>query len=193
VPRQQGGWVDRELVTRARDGDHDAFARIAAGSIGRLNAIARLILHDHAAAEDAVQDALVEGWRNLRALRDPDRFDPWLNRILVRSCQDARRRASRRGGREVAWAGGAPVSTDAADGSLADADQLERGLRRLTTEQRTVIVLTYYLDLPQAEAAAALGIPVGTLKSRLNRSLDALRAAIDADERRPSQPVRQPT
>ena len=98
--------VDRQLVIRAREGDHDAFARLAAASIGRLNGIARLILHDYGLAEDAVQESLVEAWRSLRGLRDPDRFDPWLNRILVRACQDARRRES------ATWPAGAPVARE---------------------------------------------------------------------------------
>ena len=190
---ESGGTVDRQLVIRAREGDHDAFARLAAASIGRLNGIARLILHDYALAEDAVQESLVEAWRNLRGLRDPDRFDPWLNRILVRSCQDARRRESRRGRLELPWLGNdEPVSDDTL-ASIAAADQLERGLRLLTIEQRTVLVLAYYLDLSLADAAATLGIPTGTMKSRLNRSLAALRAALDADERRPARTVEQPT
>jgi RNA polymerase sigma-70 factor (ECF subfamily) len=185
--------VDRQLVISAREGDHDAFARLAAASIGRLNAIARLILHDYTAAEDAVQEALVDAWRNLRGLRDPDRFDPWLNRILVRTCQDARRRAGRRGTVELPWlVDDAPALGDS-QASLAVADQLERGLRLLTIEQRTVLVLTYYLDLSLADAAATIGIPVGTMKSRLNRSLAALRAVLEADERRPVRAVEQPT
>jgi RNA polymerase sigma-70 factor (ECF subfamily) len=175
--------VDRELVLRAREGDHDAFARLAAGSIGRLNAIARLILHDHAAAEDAVQEALVDAWCDLRALRDPDAFDAWLTRLLVRACQDARRRARRRWSIEPSSTTDHPTSDDV-QATVADADYLGRGLARLTVDQRAVLVLSYFLDLPQADAAAALGIPVGTLKSRLSRSLDALRAAIAADERR---------
>ena len=83
--------MDRDLVIRAREGDHDAFAQLAARSIGRLNALARLILTDYSRAEDAVQDALVDAWRDFRGLRDPDRFDAWLNRILIRACQNARR------------------------------------------------------------------------------------------------------
>jgi RNA polymerase sigma-70 factor (ECF subfamily) len=190
---QQGEAVDRQLVVRAQEGDHDAFSRLAAASIGRLNAIARLILHDYGAAEDAVQDAFVDAWRNLRGLRDPDAFDAWLTRILVRTCQDARRRASRRGRAEVPWLDEHEPAFDDAQVALAVADQLERGLRRLTIEQRTVLVLAFYLDLSQADAAATLGIPVGTMKSRLNRSIVALRAALDAEDRRPMQPAEQPT
>ena len=133
----QGGTVDRQLVVLAREGDHDAFARLAAASIGRLNAIARLILHDYGAAEDAVQDALVDAWRDLRGLRDPDRFDPWVTRILVRHCQDHRRRVRRRGLVELPWLMDDGPASDDTQANLAVADQLERGLQRLTTEQRT--------------------------------------------------------
>ena len=176
--------MDRELVIRAREGDHDAFARLAAGSIGRLNAIAGLILTDHARAEDAVQDAFVDAWRDLRGLRDPDRFDAWLNRLLVRSCQNARRLDRRRGLVEL------PLLADSAalddlQASVANSDQIARGLRRLTIDQRTVLVLSFYLDLSLGDAAATLGVPLGTMKSRLNRAIAALRAAVDADERQP--------
>jgi RNA polymerase sigma factor (sigma-70 family) len=179
-----GGGMDRELVIQARGGDHDAFARLAAGSIGRLNAIARLILSDQSRVEDAVQDALVDAWRNLRSLRDPERFDSWLNRILVRSCQDMRRLDRRRRLIELPLADNDSGTGDL-QASVAVTDQLERGLRRLTVDQRTVLVLSYYLDLSLADAAATLGIPVGTMKSRLSRAVDALRASIDATERLP--------
>jgi RNA polymerase sigma factor (sigma-70 family) len=180
--------MDRELVIRARDGDHDAFARLAAGSIGRLNAIARLILSDHARAEDAVQDALVDAWRNLRGLRDPDRFDAWLTRILVRSCQDARRLERRRRLVELPFFGDGPASDDAQK-STADTDLLERGLRLLSIDQRTVLVLSFYLDLTLADSAAILGIPLGTMKSRQSRAIDALRATIAATDRTPGYPA----
>jgi RNA polymerase sigma-70 factor (ECF subfamily) len=175
--------MDRELVVRARDGDHDAFSMLAAASIGRLNGLARLIVHDHLLAEDAVQDALVAAWRDLRGLREPDRFDAWLNRLLVRACQNASKRDWRRRIVELPLGptDGSAISDRQA--ALAIADELERGLRQLTMDQRTVLVLIYYLDLPLAEAAATLGIPVGTMKSRLNRAISALRASIEADAR----------
>jgi RNA polymerase sigma-70 factor, ECF subfamily len=184
--------MHRELVIRARDGDHDAFARLATSSIGRLNAVARLILRDATLAEDAVQDALVDAWRNLRALRDPDRFDAWLNRLLVRACQDTWRRRSRRALVELPLRPVDDAPTGDVQSSIAEADELERGLRRLTLDQRAVVVLTFYLDLPLAEVAAATGVPVGTVKSRLNRSISALRASIEADSRYPSMPSERP-
>jgi len=188
--------MDRELVIRARDGDHDAFADLVTRSIGRLTALARLILRDEFRAQDAVQDAYVEAWRDLRSLREPERFEAWLRRILVRSCYRRARAERQLRSTEIrlvnaSVAGDRGQGADA--GSVETRDELERGLRRLSVEQRAVLVLTYYLDLPQDEAAAALGVPLGTLKSRSNRAMQALRAALDADAREPrfaQEPVR---
>ncbi len=178
--------MDRALVVRAQAGDRDAFSALASASLGRLNAVARLTLRDDDVASDAVQDALVEAWRCLRGLRDPDRFVPWLDRLLIRACYDRAKRDRRRRVTEVRLIGEEGPSSSDSQAAVAMADLLTRGLARLPVDQRAVIVLTYYLDLPIAECAAALGIPIGTCKSRLHRSLAALRAAVDADERRVS-------
>jgi RNA polymerase sigma factor (sigma-70 family) len=175
--------MDQQLVIRARDGDHAAFATLASASIGRLTAIARLTLQDGPRAEDAVQDALVGAWRNIRSLRDPARFDAWLYRLLMRACSDVARTERRRRVVELPLPELGGPSVAAADAHLAVADELERGLRALPVEQRAVVVLTYYLDLPLAEVAAALDVPLGTVKSRLNRALAGLRAHLDADAR----------
>jgi RNA polymerase sigma-70 factor (ECF subfamily) len=74
---------------------------------------------------------------------------------------------------------------DSHERDIDDRDQIERAFRRLTLEQRTVLVLNHHLGLSLAESAAVLGIPLGTMKSRLNRATDALRAAVEADERPP--------
>lgn len=178
----QAAGMDPELVMLARGGDHDAFARLVSGSIGRLNAIARLILRDYALAEDAVQDAFVDAWRSLPGLRDPDRFQAWMTRLLIRSCQDSRRRARRRSLEMPLPSTDGPKVADH-QATFAVIDQIERGLTGLTVDQRTVLVMTYYLDLPIAEGASVLGIPTGTMKSRVHRALLALRATVDADER----------
>ena len=78
--------MQRDLVERARKGDHDAFAVLAGATIGRLDAAARLILRDPDRAEDAVQETLVRCWRDLPTLRDPDRFDAWLHRLFLNAC-----------------------------------------------------------------------------------------------------------
>src|SRR5215510_14921402 len=122
----------QDLVRRAMAGDHGAFSELARASIGRLYATARLILHDEQRAEDATQEALVAAWRDLSALRDPDRFDAWLNRLLVRACYREARRGRRRWAIEsqVRETTGVGVEPDPAL-DLADRDQLERGFRRL--------------------------------------------------------------
>jgi RNA polymerase sigma-70 factor, ECF subfamily len=172
----------RDLVEQAMAGDHGAFSELARASISRLYAAACLILRDDQKAEDATQEALVAAWRDLSALRDPDRFEAWLHRLLVRSCYREARRGRRRWTvelevRETAVAGPDPAI------DIADRDQLERGFRRLDADQRTVLVLHYYLGLSLDEAADALGIPPGTVRSRLHRATQAMRAALDADAR----------
>lgn len=174
--------MQRELVERAQGGDHDAFAVLAGAAIFRLDAAARLILRDPDAAKDAVQEAFVRAWRDLPTLRSPDRFDAWLHRLLVRSCLDEARRL-RRHRFDVQL-----IQIDVSsvpDGTLLtqQRDEIERGFRRLDTQQRAVVVLHHYLDLPLPEVAAALGIPLGTAKSRLHRALAQMRAALDADAR----------
>lgn len=177
--------MDRRLVERARDGDHAAFCALVERHVGRMTGTARLILRDADAAEDAVQDALLETWRSLPTLRDPDRFDAWSRRLLIRSCMAHGRHRRDRAAREITLAFESDRGPSVSDSqrSVADRDQLEGALRLLTVDQRAVLVLAYYLDLPIAEAAQALGIPVGTMKSRLHRALDALRAALEAGTR----------
>ena len=170
-----------DLVRLARAGDRDAFDLLAAQSVDRLFAIARLSLRDTDLAEDATQETLVRAWRDLPMLRDVDRFDAWLYRLLVRACTDAGRDRRR-------WQAGLvlmprePAVGDASR-ALADRDELDRGLQRLPTEQRTLLVLRYYADLSVPEVADVLGVPAGTVKSRLHYAMEALRAALDADAR----------
>jgi RNA polymerase sigma-70 factor (ECF subfamily) len=165
-------------------GDHDAFSELARASIGRLYATARLILRDDGRAEDAIQEALVAAWRDLSALRDPDRFDAWLRRLLIRACYRESRRGRHRWTIEVDVDGHETADADETL-DIADRDQLERGFRRLDADQRVVLVLHYYLGLSLDEAAEALGIPPGTVRSRLSRATRAMRAALDADGRPP--------
>jgi RNA polymerase sigma-70 factor (ECF subfamily) len=176
-----------ELVVRARAGDRDAFSELAARSIGRLTAVARMILRDEYAAQDAVQETFIEAWRSLPGLRDPDKFDAWARRLLVRACFKAIRRTKQVSATEIQMTPGDEPATAGVERDVALHDQLERGLARLTAEQRAVVVLVHYLDLPLADAAEAMGIPLGTTKSRLNRAISALRAVIEADDREPSR------
>ena len=174
--------MQQELVERARRGDHDAFAALAGAAISRLDSAARLILRDPDQAKDAVQETLVRAWRDLPTLRSPDRFDAWLHRLLVRACIDEARRLRRHRVDVALTPIDAPAVADMTS-FTADRDQLERGFNRLEPEARALIVLHHYLDLPLPEVAIALGIPLGTAKSRLHRALGSMRAALDADAR----------
>jgi RNA polymerase sigma factor (sigma-70 family) len=174
--------MQRDLVERARRGDHDAFAVLAGAAISRLDGAAWLILRDAEQAKDAVQNALVRAWRDLPTLRDPDRFEAWLHKLLVRACIDEARRL-RRHRVDVELLNIDIRSVAGMESGVADRDQLERGFVRLSPEMRAVIVLHHYLDLPLPEVAASLAIPIGTAKSRLHRALGLLRAALDADTR----------
>jgi RNA polymerase sigma-70 factor (ECF subfamily) len=174
--------LDRDLVEQAQRGDREAFAILARTHCDRLMAIAQRILRDVGRAEDAVQQTLVIAWRELSSLRDPDRFDAWLQRLLVNASYAEARRSR-------AWNANVrvlPVDGPAGpDESLAldDRDRLERGFRRLPPDQRAVLVFTHYLGLSPTEIAERLGIPVGTANSRLHYAHRAMRAAIEADER----------
>jgi len=176
--------ADVELVRRARQGDRDAFDLLMTALIDRLYRVARLILRDTDRAEDAVQEALVSCWRDLRTLRDPERFDAWLNRLLIHAVSDEARR-QRAFAASVVVLRYEPGGGDET-GALADRDQLARVFDRLSVDHRTIVVLHHYLGLTLEEAAAAIGIPRGTAKSRLYYATNALRAALDADARRSS-------
>ena len=168
-----------DLVLRARSGDHDAFDVLARSVTARLYAIALRILRDVHLAEDSVQDSLVDGWRDLRALRDPALFDAWMTRILVRNCYRAAKRV--RAARQLA----VPNTEHASDHSaeVAERDRLAQAFGQLTPEHRVVVVLRYYLDWEPAEIADALGVAPGTVRSRLHYGLEHLRATLEADAR----------
>jgi RNA polymerase sigma-70 factor (ECF subfamily) len=176
--------MQRDLVQRAMAGDHEAFSELARLSIDRLYAVARLILRDSERAEDATQEALVAAWRDLSALRDPDRFDAWLRQLLVRACYREARRDQRRLRRETKVA---PLEGSIPDPAVAlvQRDQLDRGFARLDPEQRALVVVHFYLGLTVPEAAQLLGMPLGTAKSRLHRAIAGMRAGLDADARLP--------
>lgn len=162
------------------NGDREAFEMLASGSLQRLVGTAGFILDSREAAEDATQDALIRAWRDLPTLRDPDRFHAWLYRLLVNACHDHRRRdaAYRRAIGEAP----APVIGDPAEPVVQHA-AIRAGLARLTSDHRAVLVLRYYGDLTQEEIAEALGLPSGTVKSRLHRALAAMQAAMAAEAR----------
>ena len=170
------------MVERARRGDREAFAALVDGSFRRLVGTAGLILRDATRGEDAAQEALIRAWRDLPSLRDVDRFDAWLYRLLVHACQDQLRRSRREIPTDELLSTHGSVTEDAVS-ALADRDEIDRGLSRLSSEQRTVVVLRYYGGLSDREVGEAIGLPVGTVKSRLSRALDAMRAELAAEAR----------
>ncbi len=182
--------MQRDLVIRARSGDHDAFSTLAAGAVDRLHRTAWLILRSEADAADAVQEALLAAWLHIAAVRDPDRFDAWLNRLLVHACYRLAKRTTRRTVLEIPMTVSDPPGPGDVQEVLATRDQLERAFRRLMPEQRAVLVVHHVLGLPDAEAASVLEIAVGTFKSRLHRASAAMRAAVEANER-VSAPVKE--
>ena len=174
--------MDRDLVEAARRGDQAAFIDLVRPRSDRLFAIAQRILRDIDRAEDALQDALVIAWRDLRGLRDLDRFDAWLHRLLVNVCVvHATRERRRTINLRVLPVEGPPARDDLL--TIADRDQLERGFRRLPPEQRAILVLHHYLGYAPSEIAETLGVPAGTARSRLHHAHRAMRAALEADAR----------
>ena len=172
--------MERDLVERARKGDRDAFASLVHQVSDALYAVAHRILRDTYLAEDALQNALITAWRQLPHLREPDRFEAWVHRILVHACYAEARRSRRWATNVRALPADGPAGPDA-HLSVADRDELERGFRRLPLDQRAVFVYHHYLGLPLVEIAETLGIPAGTARSRLHYATRALRAAIAAD------------
>jgi RNA polymerase sigma-70 factor, ECF subfamily len=174
----------RDLVERAMAGDLEAFGELTRLEIDKLYVIARLIVRDTERARDATPDALIAAWRDIAALRDPDRFDTWVRRLVVHACYHQLRGERRRWHHEGRVG---PFSESEPDPAVASAnrDELDRAFARLEPEQRALIVLHFYVGLPVQETAVVLGLPVGTVKSRLSRTLAQMRAQLDADARVP--------
>lgn len=176
------GRVYAALVNQAKQGDREAFDALARLTGDRCMAIAFRILRDFDHADDAVQAALLTAWREIRALRDPDLFEPWLHRILTNACYaEARRR--RRWSERILLLPVEPVHGPDDFLTVEVRDQLEHAFRRLTVEQRAVLVFHHYLGLPLPEVAERLGVPLGTVKSRMYHAKRALRAGLEADAR----------
>ena len=168
-------------VTRAMHGDHDAFAALIGSAADRLYALACLILRDSDRAEDATQEAFVRAWREMPRLRDVDRFDAWLRRLVVNACYDEARRVRRRA--EVSLVHISDRGISDSSSAFAETDRVDRAFRRLPIDQRTVLVLQHHFALSHSEIADTLGIPIGTVKSRVRYGAAAMRASLDADDR----------
>ncbi len=173
--------MDRVLVEQARRGDREAFAVLVHQVSDTLYAVAYRILRDTGLAEDALQNALVLAWRRLPHLREADRFEAWIHRILVHACYDEAQRSR-------PWSATVrlmPVEGPATPDSTADVaarDELERAFRRIPVDQRAVFVLHHYLGLPLVEIAEMLGIPAGTARSRLHYAIAGLRDALSVEQ-----------
>jgi RNA polymerase sigma-70 factor (ECF subfamily) len=174
--------MSEDLVLLAQRGDHAAFERLAGAAIDRLYAIAHRVLRDDTAAEDAVQDCLIRAWRDIRSLRDPGRWDAWLYRLLLHACRDEQRRQLRRPITVRVTSLDRPASIDEV-AVLERRDQLERGFRRLSVEHRMALTLHFFGGYRPGEIADLLGVPEGTVTSRLHYGGRALRAALESDLR----------
>ena len=177
------------LVERAQAGDRPAFEALLDRWLEPALRTAYAILGDEADARDATQDAFLQAWRELPRLRDPDRFDAWLNRILVNRCRTLRGRRRRTTVREIHLSALAGPDEPAAgddppdDSGRLSLDAVEHAFSRLSVPERTILVLHHLQHLPLTDVAAGLGIPVGTAKSRLFAARRALERALEAELR----------
>ena len=169
----------RPLVAAAAGGDREAFRALVEPYVPVALGAATIVTRSHADAADAVQEALLSAWRGLPGLRDPDAFPAWFRQHVVRASM----RAAKSRGRVV------ELDLDAPDvgGDLDRAVQrrtLGRAFDRLDPDDRLLLTLHHFWGLHIAETATHLGIPAGTVKSRIHAAMDRLRAAYDAEERR---------
>lgn len=181
--------MDRALVERAQHGDREAFGSLAIELSDRLFGVAHRILRDFDAASDALQVALVRMWRDLPGLRDPELVESWAYRVVVRASYDELRRARRTVELRSLTDEPPSIGPDPALG-MVDREALERAFRKLPAEQRAALVLQYYRDLTLPQIAECLGVPLGTVRSRLHYAKRAMRAALEADTRPPAREVR---
>lgn len=172
------GTRDDALVDRARRGEHDAFARLIEPRAGQLLRTARGILGNESDAYEAAQEALIAAWVRLPALRDADRFDAWLNRTLVNKCRDALRKRGRV--REIDLGATDLAVPDTTQARVAEAS-VQAAFDRLSIDERHILVLHHLNDLPVAQIACQLGIPLGTAKSRLWSARRHLERALEAE------------
>ena len=144
--------------------------------------LARAILLDDGEAEDAVQEASLAAWRRRDSLRDAGRFEVWFERILVNQCRDQLRRRKR-----AVKVAAPPVGFEprAAAPDTRTAAELDRALAALDADHRVVVVMRYWHDRTVEDIAARVGIPAGTVKSRLHNALKSLRESLEADRGRP--------
>ena len=171
--------MEAELVRRAMAHDKEAFSALVVGSRDRLFSVAYRILRDRARAEDAVQQTFLIAWQELHKLRDVSKADAWFYRLLVNACRTEMRNVRR-------WQPGlrsvdSQPSFDDDHRTLAQRDEIERAFRKLTTEQRAVLVLHHYVGLSGEEISRVLDVPPGTVRSRLHYARQLMRSTLEAD------------
>ena len=178
---------EKGLILRAQAGDADAFTRLIERRQDALYRTAWAILREDADARDGLQEACVSAWRELPRLRDVDRFDAWLTRIIVNRCRTMLRARRRHRVRQIDIdiadeSGMAPIGPEEGD-ALAEREAIQRAFRHLSPDQRAVIVLYYLEERSIREVGAVLGAPEGTVKWRLFRARAALAKALTREDR----------
>ncbi len=162
-----------------RPGREEAFAVLIGPRLDRAYGLAWHLLGHTSDAEDACQEALLAAWSAWPRLRDPARFDAWFDRILVNTCIEHLRRQSRHP--QVTLPDDPDImDRDALAGPL-DRDAIGRALGRLSPEQRAVVVLRFWADLSTDAIAERLGVPAGTVRSRLHYAMGVLRIKLESD------------
>jgi len=167
---------EETLVAEARAGSVEAFSRLIDRDGAVCYRLCFAILRSHADAQDAAQATFVKAWRQLPSLRDVSAWSDWLRRIAVRTAIDTARHNRPR----MVWLADSDAAQADPSVALADRMELEAAFVRLSTDDRAVLTLRFYLDLELPQVAAALGVPLGTAKSRLHRALQRLRIALEA-------------
>jgi len=170
---------DEQLIARARRGDRDAFTRLIEPRVHRLLRLATVIVGNPSDAHEVTQEALISAWAHLPSLRESDRFDAWLNRIVVNSCRNALRK--RRRVREIDLSAGELIETEDANEARRRQRAILAAFDRLSVEERHILVLHHLDDLSVDAIAHQLRVPIGTAKSRLWRARRALERALEAE------------
>jgi RNA polymerase sigma-70 factor (sigma-E family) len=168
--------VTHRTAALSIDDPQEAFRRLSLQHVQEAYRLAWAILGDASEAEEAAQDAFTLAWRSRRTLREVDRFDAWFGRILVNTCRDRLRRRRRK---VQIVPGVVDGAEDDSTGPALDRDELYRAVRGLDADQRIAVILRYWNDMTVDEIAQTLGIPSGTVKSRLHRAMARLRTALE--------------
>jgi RNA polymerase sigma-70 factor, ECF subfamily len=172
--------AQRQYVEAALAGDDAAFEALVLDGLPRTYRMALAILGSEADARDAVQEAWVSVWRQMPSLRDPARFDPWLDQILVNACRAGLRK--RRRVREIALDDNFDIEApQPGPDHITEREALQHAFNGLSVEQRTLLVLHHLERRPLTAIAELFGIPVGTAKSRLHAARSALERTLEAE------------